>query len=607
MLSSELSDDTDPLSKNRRRSVGLVTVSVAIAVNGLLWLTSLGQGSYHLTGNYVLPLLVLGALWGAVYRWGVNRFIFSLLFLTLSGGFLATLLLPGAYGAYVLIFFSAVPLLYILGGAGGGRVASLTFLGLTALVIVAKLTGAIAAWNVQANQASLAAAIVCILLQFILAEANEREHQSRLQAQEDHRFLEPNTRLPNRNALSQRMLHPGQCLVLIRFENRNFEASWSQGKLGGELRCLCDTTSGPYWIAEDLYVFIEATADRIPAVEDRWERRVTEIPSIGGKGRLPVRVVAVQVQGRSEPAGQLLVEAEMQMKIGSRAGARRRPSLSRIQDQVEALRHCFERGQLTAVFQPIYDGKAGGIAVLEGLTRLNLGGQAVSPEPYLPLLESLGLDRQMTRFILEKSVELAWETGYSVSLNLTYRDLEDDDVLPRLLKACQQFQGRKNKLIIELTEHVAFSDHRVLNRFIAQVHEAGGLVFLDDFGMGYSNYSSIVAARFDAIKIAGSVIVNARASQELRVLVSGIAEFARASGISLVAEHISDPEIYEMVRDEQIRYLQGYLLQRPIAAEKILAGDFEFALETHHELALAVNSRSRPFEVSPKGSSAGFA
>jgi len=305
----------------------------------------------------------------------------------------------------------------------------------------------------------------------------------------------------------------------------------------------------------------------------------------------------VGIQAHEEPivASKLLVEAELQLLVGAPSWPMDRPSSLRVQDMIQGLRCCFQERRLTAVFQPIYDGQVGGIAVLEGLTRLNWNGALVSPEPYLGLIASLGLDRQLTEFILDETVKLGLETDYSVSVNLTYRDLEDTLFLPRILEACTLFQRRGNKLILELTEHIAFSDHQLVTRFISRVHESGGLVFLDDFGMGYSNYSSIAAARFDAIKVAGSIVLQAPASEEIRVLLSGVAKFARTSGIDLVAEHISDQAIYEMVKGEGIRYLQGYLLQRPVLGQKILDGEFDFALTTDHELALLVNSRSAPF------------
>jgi EAL domain-containing protein (putative c-di-GMP-specific phosphodiesterase class I) len=478
---------------------------------------------------------------------------------------------------------------------GRGRAASASFLFLILTLVVLRRLGLIPAPLFEFPPERALSAFGCLVLQFIMAEANEREHRRRLHDLEDHQFREPNSGLPNRNSLSQLTLLPGQSLVLVKLGNPTFDESWRPGVLGQAVQKRLRQGQDLYWIAEDEYAVVDSSGT--PMTDFDQERLqglfASELP--GFPSRSPVQVLCLPVRDAPEPAAPLLIEAELQVLMGARAARPDQGSSVRVQDTVRELRNCFRQNRLTAVFQPIYDGVAGGIAVLEALTRLELEGKAVSPEPYLGLIESLGLDRQLTDFILGEAVRLGLDSDYSVSLNLTYRDLEDAEFLPRLIDACVLFQNRKNKLIFELTEHVAFSDHQLLVRFISQVHEAGGLVFLDDFGMGYSNYSSVVAAKFDAIKVAGSIVLQAPASEEIRVLLSGIAEFARASGIHLVAEHISDPSIYAMVQGEGIRYLQGYLLQRPIPGTRILDDDFEFALESDHDLASLVNSRSTPF------------
>lgn len=595
MLSTTSAQHLEQITRQRRRRIAIVTVSLTTSLTTVFWiLTVLAQDPTPAI-NYLIPIACQLALLAATVRWGVTVPLFALFALTLDVGLVCTLFLPGAHQGHILLFFSTVPLCYILGGAGWGRLGSASFFLVTAVLMVLKGQFHLVVPNLQAPEGGVFAAITCLVLQVVMAETNEAEHQRRLEALADYQFREPNSGLPNRNALHQRTVEPGQSLTLIRFTNLAFEEISSPGRLGKTLVALGFPRDGLFWIAEDEYVLVGPAHAASHHAEQRLADRLLGAGLPGFHARSSVRIATVPSAGWSEPASRLLVEAELQMLVSHRSGPIALESSQRLHDITGALRTCFAERRLRAYFQPVYDSEAGGIAFLEGLTRLNLEGTWAGPEKYLGLIGSLGLDRQLTEFILEETLRVGLETDYSVSLNLTFQDLEDTGFLPRILDACSQFRARGNRMIFELTEHIAFSDTTTLVTFVDQVHRAGGLVFLDDFGMGYSNYATIAAARFDAIKVAGSMILQAPASEEIRVLLAGVARFAEASGIGLVAEHISSQAVFEMARGVGIRYHQGFLLHEPVPGVDILSEDFEFALQTDHELARVVNSRSVPF------------
>jgi len=585
----------EPGPNQHRKGIGIVTVVLTTALTLVLWAQTVAAGDQSLTWNYLIPLVVQLGLLVGVSRFGVTGLLFVLLTLTLDVGFVCTLVLPGSHGAFVVIFFSAVPLFYILGGATRGRTASLVFFALALVLYLLRQAHLGPVRNVVAPQDSLLAALGCIVLQVVMAEANEREHRRRLQALLDHQYREPNSGLPNGNALDREVLGSGGSLLLVKLRVVAGVEGRRPGDLGRRLRDLWPPGDRLFWIADDTYVLLTERGASADELRHEVLDRLTSAGLPGVNPRPPAQVTVVPVPAGPGGPKKALAEAEG-LALGCPRGLHEgeTPFIS-ARDRVAAVRACFQNGRLAAVFQPIYDAEAGGIAALEALTRLELGGALVSPEPYLELIDSLGLDRQLTEFILAEAVRLGRESDYSISLNLTFRDLEDTRFLPQLLEACAAFRGRPNSLILELTEHIAFSDPGLLAGFIDRVHEAGGLVFLDDFGMGYSNYSSILAARFDAIKVAGALVRQAPESEEVRVLLAGIVQFARTSQVALVAEHVSDPAIEALVRGEGIRYLQGHRLHRPVAGERILTEGFEFGLDSDHPLAVEVNSRSRPF------------
>jgi len=595
MTAAEQKTALDPISAGRRRTIGLATIVIAMVLTTIICIQDC---LYPNTGSVVhcfIAFACLGLEFAIIALWGVTAPVFVMIVLSQHFGLIATLFFPASHGAHVLVFFSAVPLFYMVGGTVKGRIASASFLLLTLVLAVLKLAGVVQILNLTSPRDTLLAAIACVFLQVFIAEFNERGHQARITAVLDRQFREPNSGLPNWNALSHKIIEPGHGLALVKFGNLAFQESWQPGHVGRALAGLISTTQDLYWIAEDTYVILESGGRVSESLQSTIVDHFLPSEFAGLRSHSMLKMVGVHAGDKAEAARTLLVEAELQLAVGTHHWHPGAGSKLRVRELIQDLGTTFRERKMSALFQPIYDHQAGGICIFEGLTRLNVDGQEVSPEPYLSLIESLGLDLQLTEFILGETVRIGLMTDYSVSLNLTYRDLEDTKLLPKLLEACSQFRNRTNKLILELTEHIAFADPQLITRFIGQVHEAGGLVFLDDFGMGFSNYASIVAAHFDGIKVAGSIVRDAPINEELRVLLSGIAKFARASKIALIAEHISDDTIHSLVQDENIRYLQGFLIQKPLPGHSILDGSFELAFGSEEVLLGGGKTRSVPF------------
>jgi EAL domain-containing protein (putative c-di-GMP-specific phosphodiesterase class I) len=159
---------------------------------------------------------------------------------------------------------------------------------------------------------------------------------------------------------------------------------------------------------------------------------------------------------------------------------------------------------------------------------------------------------------------------------VTYRDLERPYFLDTLFKSYARLSSSPNTLIVELTEHAAFSDYGRIVAFSAEVHEAGGLVILDDFGTGYSNYASLLEARFDVVKVAGEIVREIVARREAAELYFGLCAFCRSAGLDVVAEHISDEGIMARALEGGATLLQGYHFSQPVGAERILSGELAF-------------------------------
>jgi EAL domain-containing protein (putative c-di-GMP-specific phosphodiesterase class I) len=437
--------------------------------------------------------------------------------------------------------------------------------------------------------------ISALVMLMLIAEVNERRHASGLDVIFDEHYYDTATRLPNGNALSAERLSEGETLMLIRLRNFRDLRSYYDDTEGREiarkasdvlLSFACEKAArGPYRISESEFVLIFPPAiESRAATGDLFGAFSRESVTEGSPLRLEIQVGSYRTGRDSDDAQKAIEEAESALAncvaSDSSSAHREGGESGELEDDLKVrapilVKNIVDRS-LSAVFQPVYDVRRGGIGFLEALTRLRLNGNLVSPEEYLSASSRLGLDKYFGDFIVDAALDMALRSGHSVSFNVTYRDLERPYFLDTLFKAYASLSGTPNTLIVELTEHAAFSDYGRIVSFAAEVHEAGGLVILDDFGTGYSNYASLLEARFDVVKVAGEIVREIVARREAAELYFGLCAFCRSAGLDVVAEHISDESIMVRALEGGAALLQGYHFSRPVSAEGILSGGLVF-------------------------------
>lgn len=127
------------------------------------------------------------------------------------------------------------------------------------------------------------------------------------------------------------------------------------------------------------------------------------------------------------------------------------------------------------------------------------------------------------------------------------------------------------RLCLEITESVALHDMGNTRRFIDRVRSHGARVALDDFGAGYTSFSYLKDLPADILKIDGSFIVNMNRHPANVAIVEAIVSLAQSLGMKTIAEWAEDFETVETLAEVGVDYVQGYVISRPVSAERILA------------------------------------
>ena len=97
------------------------------------------------------------------------------------------------------------------------------------------------------------------------------------------------------------------------------------------------------------------------------------------------------------------------------------------------------------------------------------------------------------------------------------------------------------------------------------------IIAIDDFGSGYASYVYLIKLDIDILKLDGSLIQELIDNPErTKIMLESINDLADDYHYTVIAEYVSNKEIYEMVKELKIEYVQGYYLGEPKRIDEYL-------------------------------------
>lgn len=221
--------------------------------------------------------------------------------------------------------------------------------------------------------------------------------------------------------------------------------------------------------------------------------------------------------------------------------------------------------RLCFAFQPIVQAVSHQPALYECLVRLkSADGELIPAAAFVPVVEQLGLVRQMDRHVLELAVaELASSTVNCLAVNISGLTATDPVWLRTLKSLLQGRPDLAQRLVVEITETAALHDIDETARFLGEIRGLGCRVALDDFGAGFTSFRHLQALTFDIVKIDGAFIRQLRDNPEQQLFVRNLVGLADAFGLETVAECVETGEDAAFLANEGVQFLQGYYFGRP--------------------------------------------
>ncbi|ADB74487.1 putative bifunctional diguanylate cyclase/phosphodiesterase [Geodermatophilus obscurus] len=331
----------------------------------------------------------------------------------------------------------------------------------------------------------------------------------------------------------------------------------------------------------DEFAVVVAGSARIAAeVGERVLAALADPVVVDGRA-LHVRVsigVADSTSVGDHSAGTLLRNADLAMYLAKSSGKNRvvvyaegmeRAAQTKA-ELITDLDSAVAEGQFAVHYQPTVELSEGVTTGYEALLRWQHPTRGlVPPLEFIPLAEESGAIVEIGRWVLTEATRQAaqWsrQAGrpIDVAVNLSPRQLLDDDVAAAVRAALDASGLPAGQLTLEVTEGVLIDDVEAVVDTLRALRLLGVRIAIDDFGTGYSSLSYLRRLPADVVKIDRSFVQDLGTGGRSTTLVASIIELARSLHLEVVAEGVETEEQHAVLGRLACSHAQGYLFGRP--------------------------------------------
>jgi diguanylate cyclase (GGDEF)-like protein/PAS domain S-box-containing protein len=242
------------------------------------------------------------------------------------------------------------------------------------------------------------------------------------------------------------------------------------------------------------------------------------------------------------------------------------------------MREALARGEFFLKYQPMLDARTETVVGFEALVRWQHPKRGlVLPDLFIPLAEENGLVVPLGEWVVEETCRRirAWKdagaSGVRIGVNVSARQLESHEFVPRLAKAIATYRIDPAELDIEVTESAIMRDVANAVRTLLALKHMGLCISVDDFGTGYTSLGFLKRFPIDVLKIDRSFVRDVTSGIYDSAVVRAVTTLARGLAVKTVAEGVETVAQFERLRELGCNEVQGYLFSEAVEPERAFA------------------------------------
>ena len=246
-------------------------------------------------------------------------------------------------------------------------------------------------------------------------------------------------------------------------------------------------------------------------------------------------------------------------------------------ERIEAIMESALKNREFKVFvQPKYNVAKDRIDSVEALVRWfdPRKGDYMFPGEFIPLFETNGFITKLDHFVYIEMLEFIshaverGETVVPVSVNVSRVTATQDDFINFYVSNKKKYRIPDGFITLELTESFAMEDYDKMQSMIEQLHTAGMQCSIDDFGSGYSSFSTLKRMTMDELKLDAVFTRRSHSPENDDLLLSTMIKLAKDLGMKVVQEGVETKEVFDKVVSMGCDVIQGYYYAKAISLEE---------------------------------------
>ena len=233
------------------------------------------------------------------------------------------------------------------------------------------------------------------------------------------------------------------------------------------------------------------------------------------------------------------------------------------------LRYAIDQFELLLHYQPIVSAVDGRPSKVEALVRWGHPSHGLlPPDDFIPSAEQTNLIQPLTAWVLNEAIGQvhAWAKAgidIGVSVNLSARNLLDDEFPETVAQLLRTWQVPPEKLSLEITERTIIATEA--EETLKRLHAIGVEISVDDFGTGYSSLTYLKRLPVREIKIDKSFVIDMATNWDGAAIVRSTIDLGHNLGLRVVAEGVEDERAEDLLRQYGCDFIQGFYVSRPAA------------------------------------------
>ncbi|RMH74010.1 MAG: EAL domain-containing protein [Gemmatimonadetes bacterium] len=234
--------------------------------------------------------------------------------------------------------------------------------------------------------------------------------------------------------------------------------------------------------------------------------------------------------------------------------------------QIETLRSIIAERQIATTFQPIIYMADLRIMAYEALSVSPKEAGFPNTEVLFSIAQEAGLGLKLDRLCRENAITNASKMAdhYKLFVNVEPSAIDDPEFRQAQFVEFMQSHGiEPSKVVLEITERTAIKDYDIFLKSLKYFQDLGFEIAVDDAGAGYASLNSIAYLRPKFLKFDHALVQNIHKTPIKQQLLETLIDFADKIGAHVIAEGIESIEEFEMLREMNVEFGQGYYIARP--------------------------------------------